>query len=131
VEHSKKECPRRTVAIVGEILHSRVARSLIHGLTTLGAPEGRVIGPQTLLPSGVEALGVRVFHDMRAGLKDCDVIVMLRLQNERMDGTLLPSAQEFFKHYGLTGAKLSLAKPDVIVMHPCPMNSGVAYDSTV
>src|SRR5437016_10470254 len=110
IRHYKKESTRLTVAIVGDILHSRVARSLIHGLTTLGAPEVRVVGPQTLLPSGVEALGVRAFHDMRAGLKDCDVIVMLRLQNERMGGALLPSAQEFCKHYGLTGAKLSLAK---------------------
>ena len=131
IRHYRKDFTRLTVAIVGDILHSRVARSLIHGLTTLGAPEVRVIGPQTLLPSGVEALGVRVFHDMRAGLKDCDVIVMLRLQNERMGGALLPSAQEFFKHYGLTGAKLSLARPDAIVMHPGPMNRGVEIDTLV
>ena len=96
-----------------------------------GAPEVRVIGPQTPLPAGVEALGVRVFHDMRAGLKDCDVVVMLRLQNERMNGPLLPSAQEFFKNYGLTADKLALAKPDAIVMHPGPMNRGVEIDSTV
>jgi aspartate carbamoyltransferase catalytic subunit len=113
------------------VLHSRVARSLIHGLTTLGAPEVRVIAPQTLLPSGVEALGVRVFHDMRAGLKDCDVVVMLRLQNERMGGALLPSAQEYFKSYGLSAEKLRLARPDAIVMHPGPMNRGVEIDSTV
>ena len=119
------------VAIVGDILHSRVARSLIHGLTTLGAPEVRVIGPQTLLPSGVEALGVRVFHDMRAGLKDADVVVMLRLQNERMRGALLPSAQEYFKHYGLTADKLTLARRDAIVMHPGPMNRGVEIDPRV
>jgi aspartate carbamoyltransferase catalytic subunit len=119
------------VAIVGDILHSRVARSLIHGLTTLGAAEVRVIGPQTLLPSGVEALGVRVFHDMHSGLQDCDVVVMLRLQNERMRGALLPSAQEYFKHYGLTGERLSLARADAIVMHPGPMNRGVEIDSTV
>jgi aspartate carbamoyltransferase catalytic subunit len=119
------------VAIVGDVLHSRVARSLIHGLTTLGAPEVRVIAPQTLLPAGVETLGVRVFHDMRAGLKDCDVVVMLRLQSERMNGALLPSAQEFFKHYGLTADKLALAKPDAIVMHPGPMNRGVEIDSSV
>jgi aspartate carbamoyltransferase catalytic subunit len=119
------------VAIVGDVLHSRVARSLIHGLTTLGVPEVRVIGPQTLMPAGVEALGVKVFHDMKAGLKDADVIVMLRLQNERMRGALLPSAQEFFKHYGLTADKLSLARKDAIVMHPGPMNRGVEIDSSV
>jgi aspartate carbamoyltransferase catalytic subunit len=83
------------------------------------------------MPAGVEALGVRVFHDMRQGLKDCDVVVMLRLQNERMRGALLPSAQEYFKHYGLTGEKLALARRDAIVMHPGPMNRGVEIDSTV
>jgi aspartate carbamoyltransferase catalytic subunit len=108
-----------------------VARSLIHGLTTLGVPEVRVIGPQTLMPLGVEGLGVRVFNDMRAGLKDCDVVVMLRLQNERMRGALLPSAQEFFKHYGLSEDKLAAARNDAIVMHPGPMNRGVEIDSTV
>jgi aspartate carbamoyltransferase catalytic subunit len=131
IRHYKKDFTRLTVAIVGDVLHSRVARSLIHGLTTLGAPEVRVIGPQTLLPAGVEALGVRVFHDMRTGLKDCDAIVMLRLQNERMRGALLPSAQEYFKHYGLTGEKLALARRDAIVMHPGPMNRGVEIDSIV
>ena len=131
IRHYKKDFSRLTVAIVGDILHSRVARSLIHGLTTLGAPEVRVIGPQTLLPNGVEALGVRVFHDMREGLRGADVVVMLRLQNERMGGALVPSAQEFNKHYGLSGDKLSVAKPDAIVMHPGPMNRGVEIDSTV
>ena len=90
-----------------------------------------MIGPQTLLPTGVEALGVRVFHDMREGLNDCDVVVMLRLQNERMRGALLPSAQEYFKHYGLNADKLGLARRDAIVMHPGPMNRGVEIDSTV
>ncbi len=131
IRHYKKDFTGLTVAIVGDILHSRVARSLIHGLTTLGVPEVRVIGPQTLIPAGVEALGVRVFHDMREGLKDCDVVVMLRLQNERMRGALLPSAQEFNKHYGLSGDKLGVARPDAIVMHPGPMNRGVEIDSTV
>src|SRR5258707_8772536 len=130
IRHYKKDFSRLTVAIVGDVLHSRVARSLIHGLTTLGAPEVRVIGPQTLLPAGVEALGVKVFHDMREGLRDCDVVVMLRLQNERMKGALLPSAQEYFKHYGLTLEKLSLARPEAIVMHPAPMNRGVEIDSS-
>ena len=119
------------VAIVGDILHSRVARSDIHALTTLGVPEVRVIAPYTLLPSGIEQMGVRVFTDMREGLRDVDVVMMLRLQNERMRGALLPSAQEFFKHYGLTQDKLALAKPDAIVMHPGPMNRGVEIDSAV
>jgi aspartate carbamoyltransferase catalytic subunit len=131
IRHYKKEFTRLTVAIVGDLLHSRVARSLIHGLTTLGVPEVRVIGPQTLLPPGIESLGVRVFRDMREGLKGCDVVVMLRLQSERMRGALLPSAQEFFKQYGLTADKLAAAKPDAIVMHPGPMNRGVEIDSTV
>lgn len=119
------------VAIVGDVLHSRVARSQIHALTTLGVPEVRVIAPRTLLPVGVEHMGVHVFHDMKQGLKDVDVIIMLRLQNERMRGALLPSAQEYFKQYGLTPDKLALAKPDAIVMHPGPMNRGVEIDSEV
>jgi aspartate carbamoyltransferase catalytic subunit len=131
IRHYKKDFARLTVAIVGDVLHSRVARSLIHGLTTLGTPEVRVIGPQTLIPAGAAALGVRVFHSMRDGLKDVDVVVMLRLQNERMSGALLPSAQEFNKHYGLTAEKLALARPDAIVMHPGPMNRGVEIDSAV
>ena len=113
------------------MLHSRVARSQIHALKTLGVPELRVIGPRTLIPSQVERLGVRVFHDMAAGLKDCDVVIMLRLQNERMNGALLPSAGEFFKRYGLTADKLAHAKPDAIVMHPGPMNRGVEIESSV
>jgi aspartate carbamoyltransferase catalytic subunit len=131
IRHYKKEFHNLTVAIVGDVLHSRVARSLIHGLTTLGTPEVRVVGPKTLLPSKVESLGVRVFHDMREGLAGADVVVMLRLQSERMKGTLLPSAGEYFKHYGLTPDKLASAKPDVIVMHPGPMNRGVEIDSAV
>ncbi|MEO5700645.1 MAG: aspartate carbamoyltransferase catalytic subunit [Casimicrobiaceae bacterium] len=131
IRHYKRDFTNLTVAIVGDVLHSRVARSLIHGLTTLGTPEVRVIGPKTLLPTALESLGVHVFHDMRAGLKDCDVVVMLRLQSERMRGSLLPSAGEYFKHYGLTLDKLALAKPDVIVMHPGPMNRGVEIDSSV
>ena len=131
IRHYKQEFRALTVAIVGDVLHSRVARSLIQGLTTLGTPEVRVVGPQTLLPTAVERMGVRVFHDMRAGLAGCDVVVMLRLQNERMKGALLPSAGEYFKHYGLTAEKLRLAKPDAIVMHPGPMNRGVEIDSAV
>jgi aspartate carbamoyltransferase catalytic subunit len=127
----KPELHNLKVAIVGDILHSRVARSEIHALTTLGVPEVRVIAPKTLLPAHVEKLGVQVFHDMRSGLKDVDVVMMLRLQNERMNGALLPSAQEYFKTYGLTQDKLSLAKPDAIVLHPGPMNRGVEIDSSV
>jgi aspartate carbamoyltransferase catalytic subunit len=131
IRHYKHDFGRLTVAIVGDLLHSRVARSLIHGLTTLGTPEVRAIGPQTLLPTAVEKLGVRVFHDMAQGLRGADVVVMLRLQKERMKGALLPSPGEYFKHYGLTVDKLALAKPDAIVMHPGPMNRGVEIDSAV
>ncbi len=131
IRHYKKDFTGLVVAVVGDVLHSRVARSLITGLTTLGTPEVRVIGPKTLLPAHVETLGVRVFHDMRRGLKDCDVVVMLRLQSERMRGALLPSAGEYFKHYGLTAEKLEVARPEVIVMHPGPMNRGVEIDSAV
>ncbi len=131
IRHYKKDFTNLTVAIVGDILHSRVARSDIHALTTLGVPEVRVIGPRTLLPSGLEQMGVRVFTDMNEGLKGVDVIIMLRLQNERMTGALLPSSQEFFKSYGLTQERLALAKPDAIVMHPGPMNRGVEIDSAV
>lgn len=131
IRHFKQDFTKLRVAIVGDVLHSRVARSDIHALTTLGVPELRVIGPHTLLPGGLEQMGVRVFTDMRAGLRDVDVVIMLRLQNERMRGALLPSAQEYFKHYGLTEEKLALAKPDAIVMHPGPMNRGVEIDSPV
>jgi aspartate carbamoyltransferase catalytic subunit len=131
IRHYKKDFTNLRVAIVGDVMHSRVARSQIHGLTTLGVPEVRVIGPTTLVPPHVEKLGVRVFHDMRAGLKDVDVIMTLRLQSERMQGALLPSPQEFFKIYGLTPDKLECAKPDVIVMHPGPMNRGIEIDSLV
>jgi aspartate carbamoyltransferase catalytic subunit len=119
------------VAIVGDILHSRVARSQIHALTTLGVPEVRVISPKTLLPTKVERLGVHVYHDMEQGLKGVDVVLMLRLQNERMLGARLPSAEEYFKYYGLTQEKLALAKHDAIVMHPGPMNRGIEIDSAV
>lgn len=119
------------VAIVGDILHSRVARSQIHALTTLGCPEVRVVAPRTLLPRDVDSLGVQVHYRVESGIKDCDVVIVLRLQKERMQGALLPSPQEYFKHWGLTAEKLKLAKPDVIVMHPGPMNRGVEIDSAV
>jgi aspartate carbamoyltransferase catalytic subunit len=131
IRHYKKDFSSLRVAIVGDVLHSRVARSQIHAFATLGCPEIRVIGPKTLLPAHVEQLGVHVYHDMRQGLKDVDVVTMLRLQNERMQGALLPSAQEFYKYYGLTPDKLALAKPDAIVLHPGPMNRGVEIDSRV
>jgi aspartate carbamoyltransferase catalytic subunit len=131
IRRFKGEFHNLTVAIVGDVLHSRVARSQIHALTTLGVPEVRVIGPKTLIPAGVEQMGVKVYHDMEAGLAGCDVVIMLRLQNERMKGALLPSAQEYFKFFGLTPEKLALARPDAIVMHPGPMNRGVEIDSEV
>jgi aspartate carbamoyltransferase catalytic subunit len=131
IRHFKKSFTELRVAIVGDVLHSRVARSDIHALTTLGVPEVRVIAPETLVPEGVEQLGVHFTTDMKKGLKDVDVVIMLRLQNERMNGALLPSAQEYFKHYGLTREKLALAKPDAIVMHPGPMNRGIEIDSAV
>jgi aspartate carbamoyltransferase catalytic subunit len=131
IRHYKKDFTRLTVAIVGDVLHSRVARSQIHALTTLGVPELRIIGPRTLLPADIERLGVRVFTSLEEGLKGVDVVTMLRLQNERMSGALLPSASEYFSRYGLTPQKLALAKPDAIVLHPGPMNRGVEIDSAV
>lgn len=119
------------IAIVGDIMHSRVARSEIHALNTLGVKELRVIGPKTLIPAYMNTLGVKVFHDIQAGLKDVDAVIMLRLQNERMEGSLLPSADEFFKMYGLTEERLSVANPDAIVLHPGPINRGIEIDSEV
>ena len=131
IRHFKKYFTNLTVAIVGDIVHSRVARSDIHALTTLGVPEVRAVGPKTLVPGDLREMGVRVCHDMAEGIRGADVIIMLRLQNERMSGAMLPSAGEFFKNYGLTQEKLALAKPDCIVMHPGPINRGVEIDSSV
>ena len=131
IRHYKKDFTNLTVAIVGDILHSRVARSDILALNALGVAEVRAIGPQTLLPSAIDKMGVRVFNDPKEGLKECDVVIMLRLQNERMNGALLPSAREYFKCYGLKTDTLALAKPDAIVMHPGPMNRGVEIGSEV
>ena len=131
IRHYKKDFSNLRVAIVGDVLHSRVARSDIHALTTLGAAEVRVVGPRTLVPSDMSSMGVRVFHNLEEGIKDCDVIIMLRLQNERMSGALLPSSQEYFKSFGLTEKRLELAKPDAIVMHPGPINRGVEIESAV
>jgi len=131
IRHFKRDFRQLTVAIVGDIVHSRVARSDIHALTTLGVPEIRAVGPKTLVPGDLKEMGVRVCHDMAEGIRGADVIIMLRLQNERMNGAMLPSAGEFSKNYGLTPEKLALAKPDAIVMHPGPINRGVEIDSAV
>ncbi len=131
IRRHKRDFMRLKVAIVGDVLHSRVARSEIHALKTLGVPEVRVVGPRTLIPAGVEEMGVSVCHDIETGLKNVDVIVMLRLQTERMRGALLPSAAEYFRLYGLTPARLKLARSDAIVMHPGPINRGVEIDSQV
>jgi aspartate carbamoyltransferase catalytic subunit len=131
IRRLKGEFAPLRVAIVGDVLHSRVARSEIHALNTLGVSEVRVIAPRTLLPACVESLGVKVFHDMDQGLADVDVIIMLRLQKERMSGAFLPSEHEYFDRFGLTDARLGNAKPDVIVMHPGPINRGIEIDSRV
>ena len=119
-----------TVAICGDVLHSRVARSNIFLLSAMGS-RVRVIGPPTLMPADVERLGVEVFHDMREGLRDCDIVMMLRLQKERMTKGLIPSFREFFRFYGLDAEKLACARPDALVMHPGPMNRGVEIASDV
>jgi aspartate carbamoyltransferase catalytic subunit len=118
------------VAICGDILHSRVARSNIILLQALGA-RVRVIGPSTLMPAGIERFGVEVFTDMRQGLAGADIVMMLRLQRERMNGSFVPSVKEYFRYYGLDGDKLSAARPDALVMHPGPMNRGVEISSEV
>jgi len=119
-----------TVAICGDVLHSRVARSNIHLLLAMNS-RVRIVGPPTLIPAEATRLGVEVFHDMKRGLADADVVMMLRLQKERMTGGLVPSAREFFRFYGLDAEKLAYARPDAIVMHPGPMNRGVEIDSAV
>lgn len=118
------------VAICGDVLHSRVARSNIYLLNKMGA-RVRLVAPPTLLPTAVDRLGVEVFHDMRTGLVDCDIVMMLRLQTERMRGTFVPSTREYFHFFGLDSEKLAVAKPNVLVMHPGPMNRGVEIDSVL
>jgi aspartate carbamoyltransferase catalytic subunit len=130
IRRHKGSLENLTVAICGDVLHSRVARSNIHLLSAMNC-RVRVVGPPTLLPAEVERMGVEVFHDMKTGLRDADVVMMLRLQKERMAGGLVPSAREYFRFFGLDAAKLSVAKPDAIVMHPGPMNRGVEIDSAV
>ncbi len=131
IRRHKRDFSDLCVAIVGDVAHSRVARSQIHALTMLGVPDVRVVGPKTLIPAGVETLGVKVFNDLREGIRNADVIMMLRLQRERMQGGLLPSMHEYFRFYGLTEQKLSVAKSDAVVMHPGPLNRGVEIDSEV
>ncbi|MFV1973342.1 MAG: aspartate carbamoyltransferase catalytic subunit [Thiohalobacterales bacterium] len=122
---------RLRVAIVGDIMHSRVARSQIHALNLLNTGDVRIVAPKTLIPANSEALGVHVFHDLREGIRDADVIIMLRLQHERMLGALLPSEHEYYELFGVTEEKLTAAKPDVTIMHPGPINRGVEMDSEV
>lgn len=131
IRHFKKDFSRLRVAIVGDILHSRVARSQIHALNILNAAEIRVVAPRTLLPVDAESLGVQVYNNLEQGLKDIDVVIMLRLQKERMRGALLPSEKEYFRLYGLSQERLARAKPDAIVMHPGPANRGVEIESSV
>ena len=131
IRHYKRRFDGLKVAIIGDILHSRVARSQIHALNILGAEEVRVIGPRTLLPVDIDALGVTVYNDLSQGLKDVDVVIALRLQKERMDSALLPSENEFFRLYGLNNERLRPAKPDANVMHPGPINRGVEIASEV
>ncbi len=130
IRRNKGRIEGLTVAICGDVLHSRVARSNIILLNALGA-HVRVVGPSTLLPPHVERLGVEVTRDMRAGLRDADIVMMLRLQRERMNGSFVPSTQEYFAYFGLDQKKLGYAKPDALVMHPGPMNRGVEIDSAV
>ena len=130
IRRNKGRIEGLVVAICGDILHSRVARSNIILLSLLGA-RVRVVAPSTLLPAGIETMGVEVFRDMRKGLRDADIVMCLRLQRERMYGGFVPSMKEYFQFYGLDETKLALAKPDALVMHPGPMNRGVEISSTV
>lgn len=127
----RKDFSNLSVAIVGDILHSRVARSQIEALNILGTREVRVIAPRTLLPASVEKLGVKVFQNCKQGLRDVDIVIVLRLQKERMQGAFIPSEHEYFQLYGLTPERLALAKPDALVMHPGPINRGVEISSEV
>ncbi len=131
IRHHKQDFTRLRVAIVGDILHSRVARSQIHALNLLNTAEVRIVAPRTLIPIEAESLGVSVFEDLEQGLEDVDVVIMLRLQRERMRGALLPSEKEYFRKFGLSQERLARARPDAIVMHPGPANRGVEIESSV
>ena len=130
IRRRKGQLSGLTVVICGDILHSRVARSNIALLNIMGA-HVRVVAPRTLLPAEIERLGVEVFHDMRRGLADADIVMMLRLQTERMQGNFLPSIREYFHFFGLDAEKMARAKPDALIMHPGPMNRGVEIDSAL
>ncbi|WP_150526239.1 aspartate carbamoyltransferase catalytic subunit [Roseibium sediminis] len=130
IRRHKGKIARLTVAICGDIAHSRVARSNIILLNALGA-RVRVIAPSTLLPGGIQKMGVEVFNDMREGLKGCDIVMMLRLQRERMNGAFIPSVREYYRYYGLDAEKLAYANEDALVMHPGPMNRGVEIDPAI
>ena len=128
IRRRKQKLEGLIVAICGDIIHSRVARSNIHLLNTMGA-EVRLVAPRTLLPKAIENLGVAVHHSMESGIRDADIIMMLRLQTERMQGSYVPSTREYFRFFGLDREKLAIAKPDALIMHPGPMNRGIEIDS--
>ena len=128
IRRRKGQIQRLTMAICGDILHSRVARSNIHLMNIMGS-RVRLVAPPTLLPIDIDRFGVEIFHDIEKGIENCDIVMMLRLQNERMHGMFVPSVREYFRFYGLTREKLVAAKPDALVMHPGPMNRGVEIDS--
>lgn len=131
IRRHKPDFSKLSIAIVGDIVHSRVARSNIHCLRTLGCTDLRLVGPPTLIPAGIAAMGVTVEHDLMRGLDGVDVIILLRLQKERMVGAFLPSLGEFHRDYGLTRERLSKLKPDLLVMHPGPINRGVEIEGEV
>ena len=128
IRRRKQKLEGLIVAICGDIIHSRVARSNIHLLNTMGA-KVRLVAPRTLLPKAIENLGVAVHHSMESGIRDADIIMMLRLQTERMQGSYVPSTREYFRFFGLDREKLAIAKPDALIMHPGPMNRGIEIDS--
>jgi len=131
MRHYKQDFTKIKVAIIGDIVHSRVAKSNIHALTTLGCKEIRAIGPESLLPKDLNMMGVKIFNNIEEGLKDVDVVMTLRIQKERMEAGQVPEGDAFFKQWGLTQTRLKLAKPDAIVMHPGPMNREVEIASDV
>lgn len=131
IRHFKKQFEDLSVAIVGDILHSRVARSQIHALSTLGCKDIRLVGPQTLLPKVGHLWPASLHTRVEEGIQDCDVVILLRLQKERMTAGLLPNEHEYFQYYGMTKERMRHAKPDAIVMHPGPINRGVEIDSRV
>jgi aspartate carbamoyltransferase catalytic subunit len=131
IRRHKGDFTRLKVAIVGDVQHSRVARSDIHALRTLGCPEIRVVAPPTLIPAGIEQMGVQVFHELAAGLDGVDVVILLRLQKERMLGAFLPSLGEFHRDFGLTRERADALKPGAIIMHPGPINRGVEIEGEV